>query len=75
MILMKRIETALLNSTVLDYRPFKIVASKGKVVVSGHLASEDEKKSAIKIVESIKGVKSVEADILVVNYKAYKEHT
>lgn len=75
MILMKKIETALLNSPALDYRPFKIVATKGKVVVSGYLASEEEKRCAIKIVESIKGVKSVEADINVVNYKAYKERT
>ncbi|MDD5284412.1 MAG: cytidylate kinase family protein [Desulfuromonadaceae bacterium] len=75
MILMKKIETALLNSPALDYRPFAIVAENGKVKVSGYLASEEEKKSAIKIVESIKGVKSVEADIHVVNYKAYKERT
>jgi cytidylate kinase len=75
MILMKKIETALLNSASLDYRPFTIVAAKGKVVVKGYLASEEEKKNAIKIVESIKGVKSVEADIHVVNYKAYKERT
>ena len=75
MIMMKKIETALLNSPSLDYRPFTIVAKKGKVVVSGYLASEEEKRSAIKIVESVKGVKSVEADIHVVNYKAYKERT
>lgn len=73
MILTKRIETALLNSPTLDYRPFTIVSEKGKVVVSGYIASEEEKKNAIKIVESIKGVKSVAADINVVNYKAYKE--
>ncbi|MEI6703676.1 MAG: cytidylate kinase family protein [Deltaproteobacteria bacterium] len=75
MIMMKKIETALLNSPSLDYRPFTIVAKKGKVLVSGYLASEEEKRSAIKIVESVKGVKSVEADIHVVNYKAYKERT
>jgi cytidylate kinase len=75
MILMKKIETALLNSASLDYRPFTIVAAKGKVVVKGYLASEEEKKNAIKIVESIKGVKSVVEDIHVVNYKAYKERT
>ena len=75
MILMKKIETALLNSPALDYRPFTIFATKGKVVVRGYLSSEEEKRSAIKIVESVKGVKSVEADIHVVNYKAYKEHT
>jgi len=75
MILMKKIETALLNSPSLDYRPFTIVAKKSKVLVSGYLASEEEKRCAIKIVESVKGVKSVEADIHVVNYKAYKERT
>jgi len=75
MIMMKKIETALLNSPAIDYRPFKIVATKGNILVSGHLASEEEKKNAIKIVESVKGVKSVLADINVVNYKAYKERT
>jgi cytidylate kinase len=75
MILMKKIETALLNTPTLDYRPFSIVAKKGKVAVSGYLASEEEKKVAIKVVESVKGVKSVAADIHVVNYKAYKERT
>jgi cytidylate kinase len=72
-ILMKKIETALLNSSDLDYRPFKIVVEKGKVLLSGYLASEEEKKCAIKIVESVKGVKMVEGDIQVVNYKAYKD--
>ena len=72
-ILMKKIETALLNSADLDYRPFTINVEKGKVRVSGYLASEKEKKEAIRIVESVKGVKSVEEDIQVVNYKAYKD--
>ncbi|HEY3308566.1 MAG TPA: cytidylate kinase family protein [Desulfuromonadaceae bacterium] len=72
-IITKRIETALLNSPDLDYRPFKIIAEKGSIVLSGYLASEEEKKRAIKIVESVKGVKSVEADIQVVNYKSYKD--
>ncbi len=72
-ILVKRIETALLNSPDLDYRPFKIDVEKGKVLLSGYLASDKEKKSAIKIVEAVKGVKSVKEDIQVVNYKAYKD--
>jgi len=72
-ILMKKIETALLNSADLDYRPFTINVEKGKVRVSGYLASEKEKKEAIRIVESVKGVKSVEEDIQIVNYKAYKD--
>ena len=72
-ILVKKIETALLNSADLDYRPFKIIAEKGKVLLSGYLESEAEKAFALKIVESIKGVKSVEEDIQIVNYKAYKD--
>jgi cytidylate kinase len=72
-ILTKKIETALLNDISLDYRPFKINAEKGRVILSGYIASDEEKKNALKIVESIKGVKSVEADIQVVNYKAYKD--
>ena len=72
-ILMKKIETALLNAPGLDYRPFTIVAEKGVVAVSGYIASEDEKQTALKIVGSIKGVKTVNEDIQVVNYKAYKD--
>ena len=73
--LMKRIETALLNSADLDYRPFKIDVQKGRVHISGYLASEKEKKEAIRIVESVKGVKSLQEDIQVVNYKAYKDRS
>ena len=72
-ILVKKIETALLNAPGLDYRPFTIVADKGAVVVSGYIASEEEKKTALKIVSSTKGVKTVNEDIQVVNYKAYKD--
>jgi cytidylate kinase len=72
-ILMKKIETALLNAPTLDYRPFNIIAEKGRVTLSGYIASDEEKKRALKIVESIKGVKSLDADIQVVNYKAFKD--
>lgn len=75
MILTKKIETALLNAAELDYRPFNIFVDKGEVSVSGYIASEEEKKAAVKIVGSIKGVKSVEEDIQVINYKAYKDKT
>ena len=45
----------------------------GKVLVSGYITSEEEKSVALKIVQSIKGVKELKEDIQVVNYKAYKE--
>ena len=72
-ILMKKIETALLNSPDVDYRPFKITVCKGQVTLSGHLSSEEEKKHALKIVDSIKGVKSVTADIQIVKFGSYKD--
>ena len=72
-ILMKKIEAALLNAPGLDYRPFTIVAEMGKVLVSGYITSEEEKSVALKIVQSIKGVKELKEDIQVVNYKVYKD--
>ncbi len=72
-ILTNKIKIALLNSVELDYRPFKIVAQKGNVYLSGYITSDEEKKSAIKIVKSVKGVKCVEEDIQIVNYDAYKD--
>lgn len=73
-ILSKKIETALLNAPVLeDYRPFSISIEKGAVTISGYIVSETQKKAAIEIVKSVKGVTSVSEDIHVVDYKAYKE--
>ena len=57
----------------LDYRPFNIVVEGGNVSLSGYLTSEEEKKSAIRIVRSVKGVTNVEEDLKVVNYDAYRD--
>lgn len=72
-ILVNKIETALLNAADLDYRPFTIVAEKGCVILSGYLASDEEKKNTLRIVKSVKGVKEVEEDIQVINYNAYRD--
>lgn len=73
-ILSKKIETALLNAPILeDYRPFTISIYKGAVSISGYIVSDVQKKAAIEIVKSVKGVTSVTEDIHVVDYKAYKE--
>ena len=73
-ILSKKIETALLNAPALeDYRPFSISIYKGAVSISGYIISEAQKKAAIEIVKSVKGVTSVTEDITVVDYKAFKE--
>lgn len=73
-ILSKKIETALLNSPVLeDYRPFSTSIQKGVVSISGYISSDAQKKAALEIVKSVKGVTSVLEDIHVFDYKAYKE--
>lgn len=73
-ILSKKIETALLNAPALeDYRPFSISIDKGAVSISGYIVSEAQKKAAIEIVKSVKGVTSLSDNIQVVDYKAYKD--
>jgi cytidylate kinase len=72
-ILVNKIETALLNAADLDYRPFTIVAENGCVILSGYLASDEEKKNTLRIVKSVKGVKEVKEDIQVINYNAYRD--
>lgn len=71
-ILVNRIESALLNADALDYHHFKIVADQGHVLLSGYLASAEEKESAIRVVSSVKGVVDVDEGMLVVNSDAYK---
>jgi cytidylate kinase len=73
-IMIKKIETALLSAPALeDYRPFMISFDKGTVSLGGYIVSEAQKNAAIDIVRSLKGVTSVNDDIQVVNYKAYKD--
>jgi hypothetical protein len=73
-IMIKKIETALLSSPILeDYRPFGIDFDKGVVSLSGYIVSENQKKVAVDIVRSVKGVTAVNNDIQVVDYKAYKD--
>lgn len=73
-IMVKKIETALLSSQALeDYRPFTIKFEKGVVSLGGYIVSDVQKNAAISIVRSIKGVTSVIDDIQIVNYKVYKD--
>lgn len=72
-IMVKRIETALLQSDCLEYRPFKIDAEDGRVTLSGHIGSDKEKSAALRIAREIEGVRQVVDDLSVVNYKAFKE--
>jgi cytidylate kinase len=68
-ILEKKIETALLTSPELDYRPFKISADQGAVRLSGYISTEEEKMAALRIVSSVKGVRMLEEDIQVLRYR------
>lgn len=72
-ILTNKIKIALLNAEDLDYRPFMITANKGCVHLSGYLTSDEEKNAVIRIVKSVEEVRSVEENIQVVNYDAYRD--
>lgn len=72
-ILVKRIETALLQSDELEYRPFRIDMEDGKVTLSGYIGSEQEKAAALRVVGAMEGVSRVIDNLAVVNYKAFKE--
>lgn len=72
-ILVKKIETALLRSEDLEYRPFRIEVEEGQVTLSGYIGSEQEKKAALKVAAAIDGVHGVSDNLHVVNYREYKE--
>lgn len=72
-ILVKKIETALLRSEDLEYRPFRIEVEEGQVTLSGYIGSEQEKKAALKVAAAIKGVTGVNDNLHVVNYREYKD--
>lgn len=72
-ILVKRIETALLRSDELEYRPFRIEVDEGQVVLSGYIGSEKEKEAALRLAGAVDGVESVVDELHVVNYRVYKD--
>jgi len=72
-ILVKRIETALLRSEELEYRPFQIEVDDGVVILSGYIGSEQERPAALRVASSVEGVGRIEENLHVVNYKAYKD--
>ncbi|NJD38316.1 MAG: BON domain-containing protein [Geobacter sp.] len=72
-ILVKKIETALLRSEELEYRPFRIEVDEGQVVLSGYIGSEKEKEAALRVAGAVDGVQSVVDELHVVNYRVYKD--
>ncbi len=73
MILVKKIETALLRSDELEYRPFHIAVDDGEATLLGYIGSEEEKTAALRIVAAVPGVEQVIDDLQVVNYSAFKD--
>lgn len=72
-ILAKRIETELLRSGSIESLHLKVSSYKGKVQLSGHVHSEAELAEAVKIANSVSGVKDVKNDLGIVSFKRYKE--
>jgi cytidylate kinase len=72
-ILAKKVEAALLRSGRIESLHLKIAAYKGKVHLSGHVHSEDELMDAVKIAQSVSGVKDIKNELNVVSFKRYKE--
>jgi len=72
-ILAKKIETELLRSGTIESLHLKIAAYNGKVHLSGHMHSDAELAEAVKIANSVAGVKAVKNDLNVVSFRRYKE--
>ncbi len=72
-IMVKKIETALLRSDELEYRPFRIEVEEGEATLSGYIGSELEKKAAIRIAAAVEGVNNVVDNIQVIDYCKYKD--
>lgn len=72
-ILVKKIETALLKSEELEYRPFRIEVEDGQVTMSGYIGSEAEKQAALRLTATVVGVQGVVDNLHVVNYCEFKD--
>jgi cytidylate kinase len=72
-ILAKKVEAALLKSTLARALRFCIVADDGVVTLSGHVQSEGEIEEAIRIATSVEGVTDVESELDVISFKPAKD--
>ena len=72
-IVSKWVETEILKSDQLGSLHFNISAQQGVVLLSGHVHTEEEKRSAVRITGKVKGVRRVEDNLRVMSYKPYKE--
>lgn len=72
-ILRKKVETELLRSGDIESLHLKIAAKKGTISLAGHVHSDEERRKAVSVVETVSGVKKVVDTMQVVSYKRYKE--
>jgi len=72
-ILAKKVETELLRSGDIESLHLKIAAKKGVISLTGHVHSEEERRKAVSVVETVSGVKKIVDTMQVVSYKRYKE--
>lgn len=72
-ILVKKIETALLRSEELEYRPFRIRVEHGQVTLSGYIGSDQERKAAMKLVAAVDGVVAVVDNLHVISLSGQVE--
>ncbi|RPJ09227.1 MAG: BON domain-containing protein [Deltaproteobacteria bacterium] len=73
MILRKKVETEILKSPSITNVHFNTEVLGGEVVLSGHVHTEEERKTAVRISAGVKGVRKVEDRLQVVAYNSYKE--
>ncbi len=72
-ILCKKVETELFRSRTIENIHVKISAKKDVVYLAGHVHSDAERLETIRIASAVKGVGRIEDELIVSNYKHYKE--
>lgn len=72
-ILAKKIETELLKSTAIEDVYVKISAQNGKVVLAGHVNSDEEAEEVVKLANSVHGVTVVKNDLRVISCTKFPE--
>jgi cytidylate kinase len=73
LILAKRVEAALLKSSLARALRFCILAEDGVVTLSGHVQTEGEIKEAVRIALAVEGVSDVETELDVISFKPAKD--
>jgi cytidylate kinase len=73
LIIAKRVEAALLKSSLARALRFCILSEDGVVTLTGHVQSEAEIDEAVKLAKTVEGVVDVESDLDIMNFKPAKD--